>query len=223
MRIKIRLFLLILLGVLASEVAVAQIVYAEDGYAVIDCRGMPMGAVKSAIELAQSKEAGGRTRRHMQDESNQGGTYIDGTHGTTTIYVNQKVSSKFAVAPADLSAKMSWAAAAGWAVAANGDLSGDTPTAATGCYAYQGNTDDLGDWRLPTHRELKIIYSHKGQLMKTAESSFGSTGFVAFSSASYWSSTEYNSNASWYVNFSNGNVNTDYKSAGYSVRCVRDL
>ena len=113
MRIKIRLFLLILLGVLASEVAVAQIVYAEDGYAVIDCSGLPKGTVKSAIELDQSKEAGGRTRRHGQDSSSQAGTHILGTNGTTEIYVNQKVSRKFAVAPADLNTTMKWAAAAG--------------------------------------------------------------------------------------------------------------
>lgn len=36
----------------------------------------------------------------------------------------------------------------------------------------------------------------------------------------YWSSTEYSLNSAWFVNFSNGNTNTDGKCSAYAVRAV---
>ena len=209
----------ILLSLIFAQDIFSQIVFDDtvNGYSVIDCSGMPAGAVKTAAELAASKQsvaAGGRVLRHQQN--NQQGTYITGTYGTDVLYINQKVSRKFAVAKSDAMAAATWATASGWASGANDEIIGDSKPANTGCAEYQGkdNADPKGSWRLPIQRELMVIYSLKGQLAKTA-------GFTAFSSSNYWSAPEASGGSSWY--FGSGNVNASSKSSSYGVRCVRDL
>ena len=39
-------------------------------------------------------------------------------------------------------------------------------------------------------------------------------------SANYWSSTEYNENNAWNVNFANGNTWNNYKYSGNALRAV---
>ena len=56
----------------------------------------------------------------------------------------------------------------------------------------------------------------KGRLVKNKT-------LYAFSASNYWSSTEYNSNYAWNVNFSSGNVNYYYKSYSFVVRPVAAL
>ena len=210
----------ILLSLIFTQDIFSQIVFDDtvNGYSVIDCSGMPAGAVKTAAELAASKQsvaAGGRVLRHQQN--NQQGTYITGTYGTVALYINQKISRKFAVQKSE-SAKMDWATASGWVLDANDEFTGDSKPAATGCAVYRGkdNADPLGSWRLPIQRELMVIYSLKGQLAMT-------TGFTAFSSSYYWSATELYGSDSWYVHFVHGYVLTSSKSNSDGVRCVRDL
>ena len=210
----------ILLSLIFTQDIFSQIVFEESGYSVIDCSGMPAGAVKTAAELAASKQSvadGGRVLRHIQ-YTNQQGTHITGTYGTDALYINQKVSRKFAVAKSDAMAAMTWATASGWASGANREISGDSKPANTGCAVYQGkdNADPKGSWRLPIQRELMVIYSLKGQLAKTA-------GFTAFSSSNYWNATEVNGSGSWCVSFGYGNVNGSNKISSLGVRCVRDL
>jgi hypothetical protein len=65
-----------------------------------------------------------------------------------------------------------------------------------------------GDWRLPTKEELNAIYEHKDEI-------------GGFSSASYWSSTEYYNNFAWFQYFFNGYQYYSYKFFPYRVRCVR--
>ena len=211
----------ILLSLIFTQDIFSQIVFDDivNGYSVIDCSGMPEGAVKTVAELAASKQSvadGGRVLRHRHN--NQQGTYITGTYGTSALYINQKVSRKFAVAKSDAVAATNWATASGWVSRANNDMSGDSAPATTGCAVYRGkdNTDPVGSWRLPTQRELIVIYSLKGQLEDT-------TGFTAFSSSTYWSAAEDGTSSSWVVPFGIGNVGIGTKGTSYGVRCVRDL
>ena len=209
----------ILLSLIFTQDIFSQIVFEESGYSVIDCSGMPAGAVKTAAELAASKQSvadGGRVLRHIQ-YTNQQGTHITGTYGTDALYINQKVSRKFAVAKSDAMAVTTWAPASGWAIDANSEMTGNTGTDNTGCAVYQGkdNADPKGSWRLPTQRELLVIYSLKGQLAKTA-------GFTAFSSSYYWNAAEA-TDSSWHVHFTNGVTGYNAKSQRCAVRCVRDL
>ena len=68
----------------------------------------------------------------------------------------------------------------------------------------------FNDWHLPTEQELLIVYDNRNLIGN-------------FKSDLYWSSTtaEGYSNRAFNVSFSSGNVNFDYKSGSYYVRCVR--
>ena len=214
MRVKVRFWVVLFMCTIFSVDSFAQRVYVDaSGNAVIDCSGMPEGSVKSASELSASKTVGGRVRRHLQN--NQQGSHITGTHGTAALYVNAKVSRKFIVAPKD-ARTMSWAAASGWDAAANGDTNGNTGTASSGCASYSVNGLGVGSWRLPTQRELMIIYAHKGQLEKVGS-------FAKFSSSDYLSATEDSSSNSLIADFSNSYVRAYPKAVRSNVRCIYDL
>lgn len=76
-----------------------------------------------------------------------------------------------------------------------------------------------GGWRLPTLRELILMWVLKPELEKIGAFSFGARTF--------WSATEFNNGNSWYVDFSSGGTNASYKTSGEAygrrARCVRDL
>ena len=83
------------------------------------------------------------------------------------------------------------------------------------CASYKESTDDVGTWRLPTERELKLIYDMRKQL----------TGTDLVDNYYHWSATEAgdgNANA-WVVRFYNGQLTNTPKNSNYAVRCVRDL
>ena len=69
-------------------------------------------------------------------------------------------------------------------------------------------------WFLPSFYELNEIYLNRATLETV-------TGVNVFSSANYWSSTEFIDLASWYKNFDNGNKGTNSKSLTNSVRAIR--
>ena len=81
------------------------------------------------------------------------------------------------------------------------------------CAAYRQSDADAGSWRLPTQRELMLMWIYKDELGN-------------FASSRYWSATENSNDANnaWPVNFDDG-VTGSYgsKTTAHSVRCVRDL
>lgn len=85
-------------------------------------------------------------------------------------------------------------------------------------------SDSNSKWRLPTQRELMLMRVLRDDLEKIPD-------FQAFSKVSfYWSATERGKeanvsipNIAWYVDFDANIVTTNYKSALYRVRCVRDV
>lgn len=109
--------------------------------------------------------------------------------------------------------------------------------------AYCNNLSEEGysDWRLPSQRELMMIWLLGGSSNVTSgdknDTGVGSaskpvntpylyqqSGFTAFSADYCWSATEYSSNSSyaWLVYFSNGNAKYYTKTNSSYVRCVRD-
>lgn len=109
--------------------------------------------------------------------------------------------------------------------------------------SYCNNLNEEGktDWRLPTQRELMLIWLLGGNSNVTSgdknNTGVGSaskpvntpyiyqqSGFTAFSADDYWSATETSSYSSraWSVNFSYGPTNGLSKTSSLSVRCVRD-
>ena len=216
MRVKVRFLVVLFFCTSFSVESFAQRVYVEGVNAVMDCSSMPAGSVKSVDELNASKTDGGRVRRHAQSSMGPSqGKYIGGYYGTTTLYVNAKVSRKFVVASAD-AGNMNWAAAAGWAAAANVGENEDTVIANSGCATYSEIGLGSGGWRLPTQREQMIIYAHRGQLERVG-------GFIKFTDGHYWSATE-DKDESWMmqVPVENGACYENKNILGY-VRCIWDL
>lgn len=109
--------------------------------------------------------------------------------------------------------------------------------------SYCNNLNEEGktDWRLPSQRELMMIWLLGGCSDVTSgdknDTGVGSasvpvntpyiyqqSGFTAFSAGNAWSAPEATSNSSyaWFVSFSNGLTGSVAKTYRYFVRCVRD-
>lgn len=108
--------------------------------------------------------------------------------------------------------------------------------------SYCNNLNEEGktDWRLPSQRELMMIWLLGGNSNVTSgdknNTGVGSaskpvntpyiyqqSGFTAFSADFYWSATEYSAGSRvWAVYFIGGNTGTNGKLNSYYVRCVRD-
>jgi hypothetical protein len=68
---------------------------------------------------------------------------------------------------------------------------------------------EFKDWRMPTYRELNIIYENKFEV-------------GGLTDAYYWSSAEYDVNGAWLQDFSNGNqYNASKSGISSNVRAVR--
>lgn len=87
----------------------------------------------------------------------------------------------------------------------------------TKCKSYSESGAPAGSWRLPTQRELMLIWMFKSKLTNC--------GTITSTIEHFWSSTEYSfvTNYAWYVSFSNGQTFSSIKGAYLAVRCVRDL
>lgn len=108
------------------------------------------------------------------------------------------VSARFEVASADLSGLMDWS------------------SAQSGCASYSQSGASAGNWRLPTQRELMLIWvmQKKGQL----------TG-LSFIDGQYWSHTTYSprTDSFWVTRLGTGEVKAlNYTKKGYA-RCIRDF
>ena len=107
--------------------------------------------------------------------------------------------------------------------------------------SYCDNLTEEGysDWRLPSQRELMMIWllggnsnGTKGDKNDTGVGSaskpvntpylYQQSGFTAFSAGDYWSATEISSSSAWYVLFSNGYTFSLSGTSSRDVRCVRD-
>lgn len=81
-----------------------------------------------------------------------------------------------------------------------------------------------GGWRLPTQRELMLMY-----IFREALNDFCSENFVG-NNSEYWSVTESMSyvvpnpiDKAWTVRFNFGNVYVEEKTNSFSARCVREV
>ena len=90
------------------------------------------------------------------------------------------------------------------------------------CAAYTQPGTSAGDWRLPTQRELMLVWVMYSQNSLT--------GVANLPTGRYWSATHYSqsSNSAWTVSFAgtdDGRTYQFYKyeSGGARVRCVRDV
>lgn len=85
-------------------------------------------------------------------------------------------------------------------------------------------TEDGGNWRLPTQKEVMLL----SILSKEIEQRASSIGFSSFKADNYWSATESLDNYSWCGNFNLGTMSyfgtiNGGKTKPHYVRCVRDV
>lgn len=186
---------LFLLLVLFSVDLSAQTATTVSGYPVIDLSALnPLGAVLSSAEASTR-----RTQMNQQTPSNTTflgvGESVSGHNGTW----NAKMSIKFQVMRANHTVGTT-----------------DWTTAYNQCKSYNGEGGGAGQWRLPTQRELMMIWILHPQLI-------GKGSFTAFDASNNWSATEYNATDAWTVGFFTGSVYNYDKTNSFYVRCVRDL
>lgn len=124
---------------------------------------------------------------------------------------NAKVYQRFKVAKEDVAGtNLTWFEACNWDGA-----EGVLPTTTTGCASYSEESNDKGQWRVPTQRELALIWVLRGTL---------SDSYVALDAAGLYCSATGASLGNFYYLKADGAIDSDLKSeAKYIVRCIRDL
>lgn len=164
------------------------------GYPVIDVSELaPLGCVLTQAE-AVARRGVINAQNPVADAWLGVGSGVSGENGTW----NAKMSPQFQVMRADLNSTQPWVAAY------------------TACKGYSGEGGTAGQWRLPTQRELMMIWVLHPQLLNKGS-------FTAFAASNYWSCTERNTSRAWSVDFYGGYTVTNYKTYNSRVRCVRDL
>ncbi len=151
----------------------------------------------------------------------------DGTNGFTirhthgggngeNIAVNDKVPFRFIIAPADgPSGGVSWTVAMGIDASANSNLDQDGTVTTSGCVGYS-TTEFPSGWRLPTQREMMLMW-----LFKAGIDVIYSSGQL--SASPYWTATENTAVEAWYLDFTAApQSNSAAKTSSYKYRCVRD-
>ena len=201
--------LTILLAILIAPIGLtAQEVYMESGKVILDMSdtgegiGLPAGAV-----IATPKYVG-------KDTAPASGTLLFGAGDVTNLVtgsINATVYRKLEIAPRDMGTS-------GVLVASG---TGDGMSWTNGfnrCKSLSYNGITANKWRLPTQRELTLIW-----IFKTAIDDLigGSTTFIG---NLYWTSNENDASNVWHVDFSTGVVWYNPKSyTSNRVRCVREI
>lgn len=178
-------------------------------YAVFYSYGMSESAVWSLgmkLLVKNADGTNGSTIRHTHDRGNG-----------ENIAVNDKVPFRFIIAPADgPSGTVNWAAAMGIDGSANGNLDQDGTATTSGCVGYS-TTEFPSGWRLPTQREMMLMWLFKAgiDLIYSGEQ---------LSASPYWTSTEKTGTEAWYLDFTTAAPQSNFstKISSYKYRCVRD-
>lgn len=181
------ILMILLLGFVCIN-GYAQKVYKKDGKVYLECT------------VANGMPAGSvTTTPKCVEGSASAAAFRDGSTSGTNPYAseNNQVFEKLEIAASNEAGTMLWLAAY------------------NSCQAK--NSGGVTGWRLPTQRELMLIYIFREKL----ESMTGST----FGRINYWSSSEDVYNTVWIVNFYYRSTNTLTKanSGSGNVRCVREV
>lgn len=132
--------------------------------------------------------------------------------------VNKTVAPRFVVAKADV-VGVKWAEACGWTSKANTTSTGIVASPATGCQSYWEIGYPAGTWRVPTQRELYLLYLVRKEFVLGVS---GLTDFLVDGTL-YWTSTSNSATEAWGVDFEKGSMGIQPKTAVGRVRCIRDL
>ena len=190
-------FILLIAELLAPVGLMAQKVYKDGTKIILDMTvmaGMPIGAVTSTAKYDA-------TYMGSNTPVNSGSTMADNVHNQA---INAMVYQKLEVAPQDL----------GTSGLASGTMTMNWATAFTACKGLNHNGTG---WRLPTQRELMMIW-----IFKDAINALNTSG-TSFSTRHFWASTEISANIAWMAAIESGLTSSYTKSQLAYVRCVREL
>lgn len=175
-------------------------------YAVFYASGMPVTAIWF---LGMKLSKNGATIRHTTVEGNGG-----------NMNVNDKVPFRFIIAPTEASSRK-WAEAMSFNTGTGGantnlDANGGGPLMDAGCNSYGTTEFPKGSWRLPTQRELQLMWLFREGINTIYSGN-------QLQTVKYWSATEKDATNAWFVDFSTTPSSASAtKTTSYNVRCVRD-
>ncbi|MFR9650637.1 MAG: hypothetical protein SNG35_01250 [Rikenellaceae bacterium] len=228
--------------------------YESFKYIALYAYGLQRDVVKTNAEMKAAQMNGDGTGVMRRHHTTKG---FDERIGNEGYNANDKISFAFMIAPRNVDVDgtettkavlLTWAEASGWDTSLNSGSGEyyDTATGvgvgesilateATGCAAYRGmnGKDNPGDWRLPTQREIQIMFTVIEQ----------SLGYVASGEVDheiiegvYWTSTEFYSSdapgSAWSISSITGQPIYDKKdninaASGVNenrmARCVKDI
>ena len=197
---KRQLFIVLLAILIVPSGLTAQKVYKDGlGRVILDSSqtgegiGLPAGAVTSTSKTAV----------YALYTPDNFLWLINATDNLSTGTINATVYEKLEIAPQDL----------GTSGLGTGTMTMNWSAAFTACKGLNHNGTG---WRLPTQRELLLIW-----IFKSVIDSF--PGMTAFAANSYWSATEQSATHAYPVNFLNGNMYQSPKTSPARVRCVREI
>ena len=181
-------------------------------YAVFYSSGIPESAI---WPLGMKLSRNGATIRHTESKGN----------GTNTS-VNDKVPFRFIIAPTEESGKY-WAAAMGFHSGTEGDNMNLDPDGtfasgfSGGCKNYSTTEFPKGSWRLPTQRELMLMWLFREGI----NTIYASPPASKLTENKYWSATEQATNKAWYMDFNATTPQSGFisKTTAMYFRCVRDF
>lgn len=240
---KFLVILAIIFPLVASAQRMELYVYNNYNYLSLYAYGLPREVVKTNAEMRAALSNGDGTGVMLRHHTTKG---VDQAFTSEGYNANEKMSFALLIAPYIINAdgehtstanddcEMTWEEASGL-VSSNGTyIENPEPT---GCAAYKGpgGIDKAGDWRLPTQRELQMMFTVVEQAIELL-----SSGVVDGEAATgtYWTSTEFYSGYStssndleyidtadkvWTVNNSTGQTAHEYPTSKGMIRCVRDI
>ena len=181
--------------------------------------GVTQTAGNSTFALATTAFVNTAAGVHAIGDSYMGGTvfyvYDNGTHGLIAATADQSTSIKWYAGTSTNTMALALGVGAGSKntalIIANQGLGDGTNYAARVCNEYKVtiNSVDYGDWYLPSHAELTLLYYQRSAV-------------GGFSNVQYWSSTEVDQLHAYNLNFGSGVwANYNLKSDNYSVRAIR--
>ncbi|RHO67083.1 DUF1566 domain-containing protein [Parabacteroides sp. AF48-14] len=193
------LLMVLFVGLMSPAGLYAQKVYKDASDRVIleltIAAGMPRGAITNTA------------KQWTSDPSNNNGPIAENTE---TGSINATVFQKLEIAPNDMNTT--------GGMDNTGNMVMNWASGFNGC---KESTYDGGRWRLPTQRELQLMYIFLPAL-QSIFNTLPTQGTLFGSGTRYWSATECDATTSWVVLYQ-GNAITNTKTSNYNVRCVREV
>lgn len=199
-KMKRTMMIVMLVGLIVPTVINAQKVYKDGSNRVILDLTVAAGMPKDAVTATKKTWTG--------TPSNTVGPMANNSAGGT---INATVFQKLEIAPHDVNTLKE--------IKATGTMKMDWVAAFNAC---KGSSSYGGGWRIPTQRELMLMFIFRPAfdaifIDSAINGTPFSTGFL------YWTATEYDPVYTWIGEFGGGGINLAIKAGAHRVRCVREV